>query len=287
MSYEDELQSVLERVNKRSATTQRRALIYTLIPILVGAALIAATWQQVGKATEELNKTEAKLVNSQESLLVSEKKNTELQSSLAETTTTLEALQSQVKDLETRIETSTLDIQRLESDRELLEAQKSELVAQVEDLSAQVEESGVLRNKFFEGDVLVVLKDMSADFPAQTELLEEILKRQAPDSGTSWLAGGIGPFVFDSPGFAAFLLVERGLISGKAEDLHYNLLNTLPPTDTPENGDVVFYKGGYTMFFFQDPYTQENFVIGMTTFGIVSMKYDFAPMIGIGEVTHP
>jgi len=49
MSYEEELQSVLERVSQRESLAQRRAIFYTLIPILVGAVLIWVTWQQVAQ----------------------------------------------------------------------------------------------------------------------------------------------------------------------------------------------------------------------------------------------
>lgn len=287
MSYEDELQSVLEQVNQQAGTAQKRAMIFTLIPILVGIALIFVTWQQVSTATEELNKTEAKLVEAQGALTDSEQQNAELQEKLTQTTLTLDALQIQVSDLQSQSAKLNEEIQKNQEELLRLQTERANLIEQVGDLSAQVEESGVLRNKFFEGDILVILKDMSGGFPAQTELLEEILSRQSPESGTQWLAGGIGPFDFDSPGFAAYLLSEKGLIAGSPEDLHYKLLNTLPPIDAPENGDIVFYKGGYTMFYFQDPFTQENFVIGMTTFGIVAMKYDFAERIGIGDVQYP
>ncbi|MCI0556536.1 MAG: C40 family peptidase [Anaerolineae bacterium] len=285
MSYEDELQSVLERVNQQAATAQKRAVIFTLFPILVGIALIVVTWQQVGTATEELNNTEAKLVNAQEALSVSEEQNAELQEELTQTTLTLDTLQIQVRDLQSQSAKLNEEIKKNQEELLRLQAERDNLIEQVSDLSAQVEESGVLRNKFFEGDILVILKDMSGDFPSQTEMLQEILSQQ--ETGSNWLAGGIGPFEFDSPGFAAYLLTQQGLLNGNPEDLHYTLLNTLPNIDAPENGDLVFYRGGYTMFYFQDPFTQENFVIGMTTFGIVAMKYDFAERIGIGDVQYP
>jgi hypothetical protein len=286
MSTEErELENILENVNQRAQAAQKRAYIFTLIPIAIGLALIYITGQQVLRATQELNATEARLVNAQSSLTESEARNAELQTSLADTATKLETLQTQVTDLEAKISTYNTEIQNLQAEQERLENQKQELVSQVELLSNQVEESGVLRNKFFEGDILVVLKDMSADFPAQTELLEEILTQQS--SGSVWLAGGVGPSEFDSPGFASYILTQKGLLSGSAEDLHYKLLNTLSSISSPEPGDIVFYEGGYTMFYFRDPYTQENFVIGMTTFGIVAMKFDFAPIIGIGDVSYP
>lgn len=285
MSYEDELQSVLERVNERAATARRRALIYTLTPILVGAALIVVTWQQVSTAAEKLDKTNTELAASNESLDNSKREIGKLRTELAQTTADLEALRGQIKELEGQSSELKDEIQKNQEELSSLRAERDNLSEQVKDLSAQVEESGVLRNKFFDGDVLVILKDMSADFPSQTEMLEEILRQQ--ETGSGWLAGGIGPAEFDSPGFAAYLLTQKGLLNGSPEELHYNLLNTLPSGAAPENGDLLFYRGGYTMFYFQDPYTGESFVIGMTTFGIVSMKPDFAERIGIGDVKYP
>jgi len=291
MSYEDEiqedeLQSVLERVSQREETARKRAIIYTLIPILVGAILIWVTWQQVSTATEELNKTQAKLVDAQGTLSVSEQQTIELQQKLAQTTGALEALQTQVGDLQAQSDKLNDEIKKNQEDLLDLQAERDNLNDQVRDLSAQVEESGVLRNRFFDEDkILVILKDMSGDYPSQTEMLEEILNYQR--EGSSWLAGGFEPDQFDSPGFAAYLLTQKGLVNGNPEDIQYKLLNTLPSINTPENGDIVFYRGGYAMFYFQDPFTGENFVIGMTTFGIVAMKYDFAPIIGIGDVKYP
>lgn len=287
MSYEDELQSVLERVNERAATAQRRALIYTLIPILVGLAMIWVTTQVVSSKTRELNEANSRLSDAQEQRDALESQTTDLKTELNQTTQQLDSAKVEADQLRQESQTLLDQLEKTKSEITELQSQRNNLNEQVELLSTQVEESGVLRNKFFEGDILVILKDMSADFPAQTELLEEILRLQSPDSGTQWLAGGVGPSEFDSPGFAAYLLSERNLIAGNPEDNHYSLSDILPVIHTPENGDVVFYKGGYTMFYFQDPYTRESFVIGMTTFGIVAMKYDFAPLIGIGDVKYP
>lgn len=287
MSYEDELQSVLERVSQREGATRRRSLMYTLIPILAGLAMIWVTTQAVATKTRELNEANSRLAEVQQQRDVLESQVEDLRTDLNQTSQQLENVKVEVDQLRKESQTLLEQLEKTKSEITNLQSQRDNLNEQVELLSAQVEESGVLRNTFFEGDILVILKDMSGDFPAQTELLEEILRRQAPDSGTQWLAGGAGPFDFDSPGFAAYLLTEQGLIAGSSEDIHYKLRNILPSIDSPENGDLAFYEGGYTMFYFQDPYTQENFVIGMTTFGIVAMKYDFAPRIGIGDVKYP
>jgi len=282
---ENELQSVLERVSQREASARNRSLLYTLIPILVGLAMIWVTTQSVIAKTQELNAANSQLTETQQQREGLEGQVENLKTDLNLTSQKLESLNTQIGQLQQESQSLRDEVERNKAEVVGLQAERDNLVEQVELLSLQVEESGVLRNKFFEGDILVILKDMSGDYPSQTEMLQEILNYQREKS--SWLAGGFGPDQFDSPGFAAYLLTQKGLVNGNPEDIHYKLLNTLPPIDTPENGDIVFYKGGYTMFYFQDPYTQETFVIGMTTFGIVAMKYDFAPIIGIGDVKYP
>ena len=56
----------------------------------------------------------------------------------------------------------------------------------------------------------------------------------------------------------------------------------LMPATGPTVGSVVFYKTGYTMFYFLDTY-QKPFVIGMTPLGIASLEPDFAEVTGYGS----
>ena len=284
MSYEDELQTVLEQVSRREEKARKRALFYTLIPIVVGLSLILITWQQVSKATKQLDTTQSQLVESSQQLSDSQQQVDELSTQLSQTKAELETLKPQVAQLKEDAEILKVQLENNKVEIADLEAQRDNLKDQVAFLSTQVEESKVLRNKLYEGDILVVLKDMY-DFPAQSQLLEEILRQQ---NIAVWEPGGAGPEKFDSPGFAAYLLNQFGLVEGDPNTIHYSLLNILPEVSTPKpaTGDVVFYNGGYTMFYFQDPSTGDEFVIGMTTFGIIALKYDFAPMVGIRHIEY-
>jgi hypothetical protein len=49
--------------------------------------------------------------------------------------------------------------------------------------------------------------------------------------------------------------------------------------ETPRAGDLLFYEAGYALFYFLEA-GNRPFVIGMTPFGITSLKPDFAKPIG-------
>ncbi|HEQ71580.1 MAG TPA: hypothetical protein ENN69_03745 [Spirochaetia bacterium] len=52
---DQELQTFLQRVEKKTTTVRRRALLTTLIPVVVGAVLLVVISVQIGNATTELN----------------------------------------------------------------------------------------------------------------------------------------------------------------------------------------------------------------------------------------
>lgn len=90
-----------------------------------------------------------------------------------------------------------------------------------------------------------------------------------------WKLGGSSPEEgYDSPGFARAMLYEAGL----------KPLHELRLVDEPENGDVVVYETGYTMFFFRNFDLGPDFVVGMTPFGIMALRDDFANVKSIHRI---
>lgn len=292
MSDIDELQSVLERVSQREAAAQKRAVIYTAIPIIVAILLIWVTWRQVSQATTELDQAKAELSNTEQQLDESNRQlaeaqtlTTALEKQLTQTKDELDILGPQLLELQEKAKTLELQVQQSQQEITNLQAQRDNLSEQVEFLTIQVQESRIFENKLFEGDMFVIVKNLFA-YDGQRSLLETILSLQTE---SSWEAGGLGPSGFDSPGFAAYVLKEHGLLAADPEDVHYSLMDQLEPnnTGTPQLGDVIFYESGYAMFYFQDPETGEDFVIGMTTFGVIPLEYDFAPIRFIRHVNYP
>jgi len=281
MSYEDELQSVLERVSQRESVAQRRALFYSLIPIVIGVLLIVITWQQVGKANAQLDQTKSELAESEQQRDDAQQQTLALEAQLETTNSQLEDLHAQIDELQVTAETLKKDAERYKQEIADLQKERDSLQQALDELGEQVEQSQGLRKYIYSGNMTLTLKE--ALDPLAFELLFDILGYQ--ESGARWSPGGIGPEEFDSPGFAAYILKDKGIVDGDLDKIHYSLINILPPPPggNPRNGDVFFYESGYTMFYFVD---SENhaFVIGMTPLGVVALEVDFARLIGIGAV---
>jgi hypothetical protein len=96
--------------------------------------------------------------------------------------------------------------------------------------------------------------------------------------GVSWHLSGQSPGEgFDSPSFAAYVLERTGVPVGEIRPgirLSAQLMENLDPIEEPAPGDLLFYPGGYVMFYYEDM-KGEPFVIGMTPFGIVSLDPGF------------
>jgi hypothetical protein len=59
----------------------------------------------------------------------------------------------------------------------------------------------------------------------------------------------------------------------------------LEPVTEPSIGDIVYYEGGYSMFYFE--INGEQFVIGMTPLGIIAQRINFASILGYLHVPYP
>ncbi|MFD3003188.1 hypothetical protein ACFS7Z_22695 [Pontibacter toksunensis] len=86
---------------------------------------------------------------------------------------------------------------------------------------------------------------------------------------------------FNSPSMISYILKENRYI----EDIALNssqLINYLPISkDELQSGDIIIYKSGYSMLYikYSDPFDNnvvKDFSIGMTPFGILELKPDFA-----------
>ena len=92
-----------------------------------------------------------------------------------------------------------------------------------------------------------------------------------------WKLGGTSPETgFDSPSFAAYLLIKKNKWLDIDFSKRYRLRELVPKTNNPKTGDLVFYDTGYTMFYFKDR-SGHPFCIGMTPLGIVALEINFGP----------
>jgi hypothetical protein len=289
MSDEDELNILLERVNQRERKAQQRAILYTLIPIVMAGVLIFFSWQQVASATQRLNETNQQFAVVSTQLPQSQHQMTGLQAELDQATTKAATLQAQsdqyqkdAESLRSQVDQYKAEITDLQTKRNSLQNELNELKKQIDNSTTQVNEMYGLRSYLYEGNLFTIYKELPLA-PSQAELFYEIFSSQGQ---ASFLPGGIGPEKFDSPGFAVYMLTKYKLINGSLDDNHYALINMLKPVTQPAIGDIVFYETGYTMFYLMDTNGQP-FVIGMTPLGVQALKYDFAKIRMIGHIAYP
>ncbi len=167
--------------------------------------------------------------------------------------------------------------QQLEADIATSRAEVGRLEAQLQETRRRLEETLELSRYVHPVD-LVDIKMVASRYPRPAELLQLILDMRAENVG--WQLGGRTPSEgFDSPSFAAFVLRELGVAPAPRGEVEGTtsryLLDRLEPSTGPAVGSLVFYPGGYVMFYFRD---QRNapFVIGMTPAGIAALEPTFA-----------
>ncbi len=311
---EGNLQSLLERIETRERAARRHALLYTLVPILVAVILIgfsarqvilaervlaavngnlstagvqlAETQKELARARQELNTTEqglsaaqGELKNAQQQLATAQNQLASAREELASTQQQLTSSQAQLTAARQEVGTLTAQIDQYQQQVDAL----NQTVAQAQsDLKAAATAANI-RQEQFTGRPSDALPTLSEARPKQSLLLQDLLASQ---SDVSWKLGGMDAQAgFNSPGFAAYMLRKHKLINQPLEKARYNLRELLPSVKTPLPGDLVFYKQGYTMFYFLDP-SGKPFVIGMTPDGILALQLEFAEVEGYGRVSY-
>ena len=174
-------------------------------------------------------------------------------------------------------------IARYREDIERLDVQLQETRRELEETRERLEQTADM-SRFTHPLDPVDLKDLFSRYPHASRGLELIMHLRERNVG--WRLGGQNPDVgFDSPSFAAFVLQELGLLEDGFEPgesllaTSRRLFERLPPTGSPEVGDLVFYPAGYVLFFYRDRDGQP-FVIGMTPMGIAALEPEFASQLG-------
>jgi len=255
----DQLPVLLERIERREKSARGRAVLYSLLPVVLTIVLLGYTSSSVQNAQKLVDalKTEA-------------------------TTYT-----TQIDTLKKNAETYKTQSQSVQGDAENYKNQVAELQAQLAEtqktLSEAVNLSRALRPIDY-GNA----KELASRFPGSESLLLEILDLR--QRRIKWKPGGQSlQEGVDSPSFAMYLLRQKHaseIVLRPGESLSEagrSLYDKLPPTTQPRTGDLVFYPAGYAMFYFADP-RDGPFVLGMTPFGITALKSDFAKPVGYRQV---
>jgi hypothetical protein len=238
MSDDLDFDRLLSRIEEREAAARRRTILWSLIPIAIGAIVLGGMVRGV-------------------------------------------------RTLQTEAEHARGEANKFETEADRARGEANELQQRVTSLEKQLQQTTDL-NRFSHPIDFTDLKMIASRYPGAERGLELILtlrQRNVP-----WRLGGRSPSEgFDSPGFAAYVIqqVRPGLLARLAStDLvaaSHTLKTTLPPTSTPQPGDLVFYPSGYALFRFDDRHNRP-FVIGMTPQGILALDPDFSQSVGAAHI---
>jgi hypothetical protein len=261
LSPGDQLPALLERIERREKSARSRTVLYSLVPVALTVALLGYASSSVRNAQKQVDalKTAAGTFTTQIDTLKNNAESYKNQSQSAQGSA--ENYKTQVTDLQSQ----------------LADAQKS--LAEAVNLSRAVR------------PIDTNAKELASRFPGSESLLMDLLDLR--QRRTKWKVGGQSAQEgFDSPTFAMYVLKQKripGIDVAPGEtmsDASRSLSEKLSPTNQPHTGDLVFYPGGYAMFYFAD---QQNgpFVLGMTPFGITALKSDFAKPVGYRQVPWP
>ncbi len=255
----DQLPVLLERIERREKSVRSRAVLYSLLPVALTVVMLGYTAASVRNAQKQVDvlKTEATTYTTQIDIL---KKNADSYQSRS---------------------------QSLQGDAETYKNQVVELQAQLDETQKTLTEA-VNLSRSVRGIDYANAKELAGRFPGSESVLQNILDLR--QRRLKWKPGGQSPQDgFDSLSFAMYVLRQKHapaieLRPGESlAEASRNLYDKLPATTQPRTGDLVFYPGGYAMFYFADP-REGPFVLGMTPLGITALKGDFAKPVGYRQV---
>ena len=265
--------------------TRIRAVILTVIPFAFAMAAVLFVWWLINSADAELDNIRA------------------------ETDNALENYNKAIKDLDRAIELqqvaenerddTLVELSKVEGELnstkvrlERIEEQSRQLERKIEELRAELDKTIEFRGLVFRvdpGDFKVLYGSLGV----QSAVLRKIW--EIKEKNVRWQRYEISPELeFNSVAFAEYVLRNTEVTQGnlRSDDLHFSqdelmeLLSTPIKRDELKSGDMVFYKGGFSMFYFETD-RREPFVIGMTPFGIQTMKLDFGPeIIGFRKIEY-
>ena len=271
---EEQLQSLVQKAEEQEQSARRRAALYSLIPIVLAGLLILFTGWQIRQANQELAMVNVKLQTSQQQLVSVNEQLVETQEQLNHSQQELTATQKQLNEAKQEAEQY-----RQEADE--LRKQLNELEGYLDEVTMQLRLATEFEQYAFTGDWLLSTKHVCNNVgwaDPECNLVQQLWELR----DTQWRLGGYSPVSgFDSPSFAAYVLGQSGFLNDTVSP--YDLRYELPEVPFPSDGDLVFYVGGYTMFYFRDE-RGEPFVIGMTPLGVLALKPDFAQELQYGKV---
>ena len=253
---EKQLQSLIQRAELRERTARKRAIVYSLVPILLAATLLWFTRYRIIQYQKEAAQYQE------------------------------EAVTYKNQAAEYQVVAAGYKNQAAEYQKEAAgyKKQVAELKQSLDEIEKRLRQSTKFARHIRKVDWRMA-KLLYSRYPRQAELFNAI--RSMRDEGIGWELGGKSPEEgFDSPSFAAYVLAEMNLLEVPFS-ARYRLRELIKETKHPEVGDLIFYETGYTMFYFHFKGYGRPFCVGMTPAGIVALEIEFGPrLLGYGKVRY-
>jgi hypothetical protein len=240
---------------------QRRGMIgtvlVTLVLFLVGIVVVYVMTTRLAATYRQLTETEQALATAKQQL--------------DQAGQDLAAVTAQKQAADAALSAAQAEIARLSDTKLQLQKEVTELNEQADNAVKQVQQSTEYKQHLHPLD-WTMAKELYSVSDRVAGLLEAILSysKQGSDKPLKFSLANDLEKGFTSPGFARFILQKQ---AGEQAEL-----SSLPvQTGAPQNGDIIRYDGGYAMFYFENPYSHDNFVVGMTPLGIVAVDRKFGP----------
>lgn len=291
---EKDILLLTENVEKRERTARRRAVVYSLIPVVLALSLLIVISIQIRNAALQLNQANSRLSLAQTELQQSSKQFAVVQNELQQVRDQLSTSQKELKDSQDRLNQTNEELSRSQLEVDKLQNKVDQLNKELNEITNQLKYATDFKKYEFSGNLPLTIKQLCTDYNAQCALLIDIAFKKG-DIG--WKLNGTSPNEgFDSPGFAAYMLNEYRdqafilsimppIPSNPTQDDLQKLLGLEIDLQPPGIGDMVYYEAGYTMFYFKDE-QGEPYVIGMTPLGILALKADFARNHGYSHIPY-
>ncbi|MDT3738837.1 MAG: hypothetical protein RO257_04975 [Candidatus Kapabacteria bacterium] len=174
-------------------------------------------------------------------------------------------------------EVGKLEKEAIELNVKIIESQQRVL-----DLETRLSEA----NKFVGQSINLTFMDIKLLYsqqPRVTAILSSIFELK--ERGVKFRLGGRDPNIgFDSPSMMNYVLYNNRYLSSNSLSKQ-ELRNQLERTNVLKSGDIIFYKTGYVMLYVEQA-SGLKYCIGMTPFGVLVLKKDFAEIDEIRRINY-
>ncbi|MDP1818029.1 MAG: hypothetical protein Q8K92_26490 [Leadbetterella sp.] len=264
----EQIESLNKDIEKFEKKARRRVWLSTAIPLLFGVILLGYTIWQIQITTQ-------KLVSVQTTLNQTSRELSTTTTSLQDTKSKLDQANVDLANTQNKLDATFKELEQSKQELEKIKSQLDQTTQELRNANLFVANSVAI-------DIVDIKRSSLYLYPPQEEVLLDILFMQM--DSVEWNLNGFSETDgFNSPNFAIYMLQKHGLISNDyaAGSKPWDILK---PVHQPSIGDIVYYEGGYTMFYFE--LNGQEFVIGMTPLGILAQKIDFAPILGYLQVPY-